>query len=172
MMYASLMDLFSERVGELRGTLELVAAMLPNVSGGIRSEDLRNRIEQRIESIQVDMRGLEEMCGTAPEMKKVVHGPVIRVLIAEIKRIGSAEGNPEVRDAAFLGVVERIELSIVALCRQGVRYAARLGYGDCKKKLQGIQRDAERSNKSLERVADGFIFAPGVEQRALQGAHK
>ncbi len=171
-MYEDLYALFSERVGELSDSLSVMSSTLPKVSGGIRSADLVEQIDKRIDSVEQDKTDLREMCESFREPKGAFHNPVMRVLAAEAKRISSSEGNPAVRDAAFLGVVQRMELSIGAVCEQSLRYASKLGYNDCKKRLQSIARDADRSHKTLGRVADGFVFTAGVEDRAMKKEEK
>jgi ferritin-like metal-binding protein YciE len=167
MPYTSLRDVAGDKIAELLDSGERYRRVLPKLSGATHVESLRALFDERLGSIERLCTVLQEMCAEL-EAPLGVHSSIMREMIEEAKRVCALEGSHAARDAALVGIAQRIEHDLFSSARQLQRYAKELTLKGYDRKLGQAMHEAEAADRDLDAVAHGTLFGRGVDRAAAE----
>lgn len=168
MPYLTLRDVAADKVGELCLALTQYAEALPKLSGASRVDSLGRFFDDRIETVRRDREGVRELCSSLDIESRENRSAIMAALIEEAKRVCSLEGSPPARDAALVGIAQRIEHDLIASVRQVQRYMVELKVRGFDKRLGEILHEAEAAERLLSTIAHGRLFERGLDRVATE----
>jgi ferritin-like metal-binding protein YciE len=149
MIYESISDLVAERVHDLTIAYSRYVEVLPQVSGGARTDDLRSALDSRIESAREDRVALAAL---GSELGGGPSGPTSRIMegfVEQISDILSHEGDPMVREIDLVSTVARLERDYIVSLDELGRHAETLKKPAIRGRLSQARRHAENSERIL-----------------------
>ena len=150
-------DLLMLELKDLYSAEEQLIKALPNMSDAAHSPELKSAFDQHLGETRRQKDRLDKafrMIGCEPEAESC---EAMQGLIAEGNEIISAEGDPEVKDAALIAAAQRVEHYEIAGYGCARTFAMRLGRSDVADLLQQTLDEEGNADKILTQIAEGFV---------------
>lgn len=162
----SFQNLFIEHINELYSAEQQVVKVLPSIISEVASNELRDALDHYLVENQEHMKFLE---ACFLELKISPSGDVckpIEGIIEEINEIKS-KGNSPIKDAALIGMVQRLMHFKIAVYGTARTFARHLNYHSMDN-LQRALNNEEKKDKYLTRLAEGGMFTTGINEEACR----
>jgi ferritin-like metal-binding protein YciE len=130
---------------------------LPRMSEAAHSTELKAVLDQHLGETRRQKDRLDQafrMLGCEPEAESCA---AMEGLISEGNEIISAEGDPEVKDAALIAAAQRVEHYEIAGYGCARTFALRLGRSDVANLLQQTLDEEGNADKILTHIAESFV---------------
>lgn len=166
MMFNDLKDLYVEQLRDLYDAENQLTRALPKMANAAASTDLRDAFNMHLEQTQSQIQRLERIfteMGVTPrgETCQAMQG-----LIKEGDQVISAQGDPNVKDAALIAAAQRVEHYEIAGYGTVRTYAKELGYNDAASLLQKTLDEEGKADDKLTSIATGGLFSSGINKKA------
>lgn len=167
MAYSSLRDVAGDKAGELLDACRRYRRALPKLSGAAGVEELRTLLDKRADAIEPHCAPLGALADEL-DSSSGAHSAIMEAMITEARRVCALEGSHAARDAALVGIAQRIEHDLFAATRQLQRYARELKLKGFDKRLTEMMREARLVDRELDSIAHGTLFGPGIDRTAAE----
>ncbi|MFP4014667.1 MAG: DUF892 family protein [Chitinispirillaceae bacterium] len=159
-------DLLEEQLHDLYSAEKEYRDSIPKLSEQANSPELRKAFNEQYEEARNQLNRLEEIhqkLGLPHDerLNEPVHG-----MVEESEKLMNTEGNPVVKDAAFIAAAQRVDHYEMAGYGCARTYAHELGYRDVEKMLQDTLEEVGDADKKFTRIAEGGFFSKGLNQEA------
>lgn len=164
-----LSDLYIDQLKDLYSAEKQLIQALPKMAKAATNEQLRAGFEEHLEQTKTHLSRLEQVftaLGSSTGRKKCA---AMEGLIEEGQEAIQLEGNATVRDAALIAAAQRVEHYEIAAYGTVRTYANHLGYGDQSSLLQMTLDEEGETDKKLTALAEGGLFAEGINEQATEG---
>ena len=163
-------DLYLDQLKDLYSAEKQLVQALPKMAKAATSEELKMGFEQHLEQTKTHVSRLEQIfsaLGSSPGRKKCA---AMEGLIEEGQEAITLEGSAIVRDAALIAAAQRVEHYEIAAYGTVRTFANHLGYSDQASLLQMTLDEEGATDKKLTALAEGGLFAEGINEQASEGA--
>jgi ferritin-like metal-binding protein YciE len=153
----NLEDLLVLELKDLYSAEQQLIKALPQMSDAAHSTELKAVLDQHLGETRRQKDRLEQafrMLGCEPEGEGC---EAMEGLISEGNEIISAEGDPEVKDAALIAAAQRVEHYEIAGYGCARTFALRLGRSDVADLLQKTLDEEGNADKILTHIAESFV---------------
>jgi len=148
-----------EQLQDLYDAEQRLVSALPKMAKAAHNPALRSAFEQHLRETQNQVNRLErvfQMLGQGSEAKTC---EAMKGLVEEGSEIISADGNPDVKDAALIAAAQRVEHYEIAGYGTARTFAQRLGKQDAARLLQETLDEEAATDKKLTQLAETNINA-------------
>jgi ferritin-like metal-binding protein YciE len=153
----SLEDLLVLELGDLYDAEQRFCAVLPHMAEAAHSESLKAALDDHVGQTKRRVSRLEQIFVDLGRSVNRETCDAMKGLISEGKAIINAKGAPEVKDAALIGAVQRVEHFEIAGYGTARTFARRLGLDDAVRLLQTSLDDARETDHFLTDLAEQEI---------------
>ncbi len=153
----NLEDLLLLELKDLYSAEQQLIKALPQMSAAAHSPELKSAFDQHLGETRRQKDRLEQafqLLGCPPEAESC---EAMEGLIHEGNEIISAEGDPEVKDAALIAAAQRVEHYEIAGYGCARTFAMRLGRSDIADLLQRTLDEEGNADKILTHIAESFV---------------
>ena len=153
----SLQELFVEELKDLYSAEAQLLKAMPKMAKKAQHPELRQAIETHMQETQGQVERLDqifEMLGEKAKGKKCL---AMEGLINEAKEHMSEKMDPDVMDAALIGMSQKIEHYEIAGYGTARTYAKLLGNKDVQRLLQQTLDEEGKTDKLLTKLAESSI---------------
>jgi ferritin-like metal-binding protein YciE len=153
----NLEDLLVLELKDLYSAEQQLIKALPQMSAAAHSRELKSAFDQHLGETRRQKDRLEQafrMLGCEPETESC---EAMEGLIEEGNEIISAEGDPEVKDAALISAAQRVEHYEIAGYGCARTFAMRLGHNEVADLLQRSLDEEGNADKILTNIAESFV---------------
>lgn len=166
MPLSSFQNLYVDQLNELISCEEKVSSILPSVIAVAASNELQNALDHYLEEVQHHQQFLNQSFEELKVEPTHLDCKPIEGMIDELKVVCGRGGNSPVKDAALIGMVQRIIHFKMAIYGTARSFARHLNYSAMDLLQQALNEETEM-DKSLTRLAEGGIFSTGINEAAL-----
>jgi ferritin-like metal-binding protein YciE len=153
----NLEDLLMLELKDLHSAEEQLIEALPKMSEAAHSAELKSAFDQHLGETRRQRDRLDQafrLLNAEPQSDRC---EAMEGLIAEGEEIVSAEGDPEVKDAALIAAAQRVEHYEIAAYGCARTFAMRLGRSDIANLLQQSLDEEGNADKILTHIAESFV---------------
>jgi ferritin-like metal-binding protein YciE len=150
-------DLFLEQLEDLYDAEQRITKALPQMRDAANNSSLKIAFEEHLRQTENHVTRLEQVfqkLGRAAESKTC---EAMKGLIKESDEVVSAQGDPDVKDAALIAAAQRVEHYEIAGYGCARTFAERLGRHDAAKLLEQTLDEEEATDKKLTDLAEKQI---------------
>jgi ferritin-like metal-binding protein YciE len=144
---------------DLRSAEEQLIAALPKMAEAASNPELRSAFETHLQETRTHKNRLDQafrMLGQEPASESC---EAMQGLVSEGQEVISAEGDPEVKDAALIAAAQRVEHYEIAGYGCARTFAQRLGRSDVARLLQETLEEEGNADKILTHIAESWVNA-------------
>jgi ferritin-like metal-binding protein YciE len=165
MQLQTLQDLFEHEIADLYDAETQLVTALPKLAQAATNDELRGAFENHLEETREHVRRLEDVRGQiGSSMSEQCDG--MRGLIQEGEETVSADGDPNVKDAALISAAQRVEHYEIAAYGTARTLADELGLDDAKDLLDQTLDEESSADKLLTKIATGGMLKTGINKQA------
>jgi ferritin-like metal-binding protein YciE len=164
----SLQDLFIYELNDLYSAEQQLVSALPKMARAATSTELRDAFNMHLEQTRNHVTRLNQIFTKLGTPVSGEECEAMRGLIAEGEHMIETRGDTAVKDAALIGAAQRVEHYEMAGYGTARTYAEILGYGEAARLLQETLDEEGKTDKKLTKLAEGGIFASGINERAIE----
>ena len=150
----SLQDLFVEQLQDLYDAEQRITEALPKMADAARNASLKSAFQQHLRETQNQIKRLEQVFQTVGQSAKAKTCEAMKGLVSEGSEIVSANGDPDVKDAALIAAAQRVEHYEIAAYGTARTFAQRLGKQDAVRLLQQTLDEEAATDKKLTALAE------------------
>ena len=161
-------NLFNHELDDLYSVETQSTNLLSQLAEAASTQKLKDAIEKHSLETQQHARTLEKVAREQNTELGKHECKVMNVIVEEAQKIISADYPPEVRDAAIISCLQRLEHYEITLYGTLRAFAKHLGLKEAERLLQETSRDEWSFDKKLTDIAMGTLFASGVNQKAIR----
>jgi ferritin-like metal-binding protein YciE len=169
MQLRSLEDLLAADIQDLQTTEQQILQALPKMAAAASHDDLRAAFEQHRMQTEEHLRRVNDVMaelGAGAATTGRARG--IEGLIAKGEEIIAVDGDPAVKDAALIGVAQKIEHYEIAAYGTARTLASELGRDQAADLLDQTLEEEKDADKLLNKIATGGLLRTGVNERAAR----
>ena len=165
MQLQTLQNLFEHEIADLYDAETQLVTALPKLAQAATSDELRGAFENHLEETREHVRRLEDVRGQiGSSMSEQCDG--MRGLIQEGEETVSADGDPNVKDAALISAAQRVEHYEIAAYGTARTLADELDLDDAKDLLDQTLDEESSADKVLTKIATGGMLKTGINKQA------
>ena len=165
-----LSDLYLDQLKDVYNAEKQLVQALPKMAKAATNEQLRAGFEQHLEETRTQLTRLEQIftaLGSSTGRKKCA---AMEGLVQEGQEAIELQGDATVRDAALIAAAQRVEHYEIAAYGTLRTFANQLGHSDHADLLQMTLDEEGATDKKLTALAEGGLFAEGINEQASEGA--
>ena len=165
-----LSDLYLDQLKDVYNAEKQLVQALPKMAKAATNEQLRAGFEQHLEETRTQLTRLEQIftaLGSSTGRKKCA---AMEGLVQEGQEAIELQGDATVRDAALIAAAQRVEHYEMAAYGTLRTFANQLGHSDHADLLQMTLDEEGATDKKLTALAEGGLFAEGINEQANEGA--
>ena len=165
-----LSDLYLDQLKDVYNAEKQLVQALPKMAKAATNEQLRAGFEQHLEETRTQLNRLEQIftaLGSSTGRKKCA---AMEGLVQEGQEAIELQGDATVRDAALIAAAQRVEHYEIAAYGTLRTFANQLGHSDHADLLQMTLDEEGATDKKLTALAEGGLFAEGINEQASEGA--
>lgn len=166
MQFNSLRDAFVHELKDLYNAERRIMEGLPKMASCATHETLKAAFTMHLEETRKQVTRLEQAFSILGEKAEGETCEAMEGLVKEGEEILEASGHPDVIDALLIGAAQRIEHYEIAGYGTARAMAKELGFSDIVDLLQETLDEEGAADKKLTAVAEGGLFARGVNADA------
>jgi ferritin-like metal-binding protein YciE len=150
-------DLLCVELKDLYSAEQQLIKALPQMSKAAHSPELKRAFDQHLAETKRQKDRLEQAFRMLGHQAEAETCEAMEGLIEEGNEIISAEGDPEVKDAALIAAAQRVEHYEMAGYGCARTFAMRLGRHDVADLLQETLDEEGNADKILTQIAESFV---------------
>lgn len=153
----SIYDLYLMTVQGLYDAEQQILQTLPRLAAAVHSRDLQAALEEHVDQTRTHIARLEQIFDHIglPPRAEVSKG--MRGILEECEDMLALAGKAEARDAAIIGLVQRIEHFEIAVYGCAKTYAGLLGEDASEELLEETLMEESDSDQMLTDLAESFV---------------
>jgi ferritin-like metal-binding protein YciE len=159
-------DLFVVQLEDLYDAEQRLTKALPKMAGASSNGRLKSAFEEHLRQTEQHVARLEKIFQILGITAKRETCEAMKGLIAEGDEAISADGNPDVKDAALIAAAQRVEHYEIAAYGTLVAWARAMGHTDQAELLQETLDEEKATDEKLTSLAEA-----GINQDAADAAH-
>jgi ferritin-like metal-binding protein YciE len=153
----SLEDLFWLELGDLYDAENRICQALPEMAEAASSPALKKAFKEHLSQSKRQLSRLEQIFVQLGKSMKRETCDAMKGLIKEGSEIISADGDPNVKDAALISAAQRVEHYEMAGYGSARTFAEHLGHSDAARLLQMTLDEEKETDKILTNLAEQNI---------------
>jgi len=157
MAIASLKDLYFDELGDLYDAETQMIRTLPRLAEAARAPELREALKKHCDESRLHLERLELIFTHWGERRRLKSCAGLAGIVQEADERLNQEATDDVRDAAIIGVAQRIEHYEIAAYGCARTYARRLNRLDEARLLQETLDEEGRTDHRLSEIAEAHI---------------
>jgi len=150
-------DLFLVQIKDLYDAEERLTKALPKMAAAASNKQLKSAFEQHLSETQQHVTRLEKVFGVLGVPPQRATCEAMKGLIAEGDEVISADGRPEVKDAALIAAAQRVEHYEIAGYGTARTFAQQLGQAEIAQTLQQTLNEESAADEKLSKIAETSI---------------
>jgi ferritin-like metal-binding protein YciE len=150
----SLQDLFVEQLQDLYDAEQRITEALPKMADAAHNGSLKSAFQQHLRETQNQIKRLEQVFQMVGQGAKAKTCEAMKGLVSEGSEIVSANGDPDVKDAALIAAAQRVEHYEIAAYGTARTFAQRLGKQEAARLLQQTLDEEGATDKKLTALAE------------------
>jgi ferritin-like metal-binding protein YciE len=166
MQLQTLNDLFVDQLQDLYSAEQQLVQALPKMASAASNDELREAFEHHLSETQEHVQRISEIFGEIGATPSGETCEAMEGLIREGEQVLSAQGDPNVRDAALIGAAQRVEHYEIAAYGTARTLADELDQDGAKDLLDQTLDEESNADKLLTKIATGGMFKAGINQQA------
>jgi ferritin-like metal-binding protein YciE len=168
MALASLKDLYFDELGDLYDAETQMIRTLPRLAEAARAPELREALRKHADESRLHLERLELIFTHWGERRRVKICAGLAGIVQEADERLNQEATDDARDAAIIGVAQRIEHYEIAAYGCARTYARRLNRLDEARLLQETLDEEGRTDQRLSEIAEGHVNDDARSETDLQ----
>jgi len=150
-------DLFLVQIKDLYDAEQRLTKALPKMAEAASNKQLKSAFEQHLSETEQHVTRLEKVFGVlgVPPQRETCEA--MKGLIAEGDEVISADGQPEVKDAALIAAAQRVEHYEIAGYGTARTFAQQLGQAEIARTLQQTLNEESAADEKLSKIAETSI---------------
>ena len=132
------------------------------------SQDLKTTFKKHLSETQQHAKRLEILLEDLEAKTKAVSCKAMIGMIADVEGIIESESSAALKDAALISAAQKIEHYEIAGYGTAKAHAKLLELDEMANVLQEILKEEADVNKKLTKIAEGSIFASGINKQAAK----
>ena len=152
-------DLLVDQLQDLYDAEQRLVSALPRMADAASSPSLQSAFREHLEQTQGQVTRLEQAFRILGEEAKTKTCAAMKGLISEGEEVISADGDPDVKDAALIAAAQRVEHYEIAAYGSARTFARCEGATDVAELLQATLDEEGDTDKRLTALAEGSINA-------------
>src|SRR5438874_13777690 len=157
MAIASLKDLYFDELGDLYDAETQMMRTLPRLAEAARAPELREALKRHCDETRLHLERLELIFTHWGERRRSKPCAGLAGIVQEADERLNQEATDDARDAAIIGVAQRIEHYEIAAYGCARTYARRLNRPDEARLLQETLDEESRADRHLTELAEAHI---------------
>lgn len=149
----TLRDLYLNELRDLHSAETQLVEALPRMEEAATNAELKRAFARHLEQTRRHVQRLEEIFGAVGARPAGELCAAMQGLVNDGEKIIATGGNAEVRDAALIGVAQRIEHYEIAAYGAACALATRLGHPAAADLLQETLNEESETDELLARIA-------------------
>jgi ferritin-like metal-binding protein YciE len=170
MELTSLKELYVEQLQDLYSAETQIVEALPKMAAAAAHESLKQGFETHLEETRGHVERLNRIFADLGGQSGGHECAAMKGLIKEGDEIVKASGNAAVKDAALIASAQRVEHYEIAVYGTVRTFAQHLGLRDHVELLQTTLDEEGATDKKLTLLAEGGVFADGINEEAETAA--
>jgi ferritin-like metal-binding protein YciE len=155
--YNSFDNLFVDQLRDLYDAEQRLTKALPKMANAAHNTALKAAIQQHLRETQGHVTRLEQIFHQMGQSAQGETCEAMKGLIAEGDTVLSADGNPNIRDAALIATAQRVEHYEISGYGTARTFAQRLGKTEAARLLQETLDEESATDKKLTQLAEQSI---------------
>lgn len=168
MSLMTLKDLYIEQLRDLYHAETQLLDALPRMAGAASNSRLKDAIMTHLDETRDHAQRLERIFGSLSVNPRGEVCHAMLGLMKEADALLEQPGDPDVKDAAVIACLQRIEHYEIAGYGTVKTFAKHLEYDDHVKELDHVLQQEGDADKKLTRVAEGGWMVTGINQEATR----
>jgi ferritin-like metal-binding protein YciE len=161
-------DLFVYELRNIYAVEEHMVEACPRIVAGVHSKKLKEALDLHGKETKIQLGRLEKISLELNEKLKGQTCPAMTACIKEIDRILHHDYDPDVKDAALVANLQKIEHYEIACYGTLKAYAKHFKMEKVLALLEESSQEEGKSNKALISLAEGSLFSSGINRRAIR----
>jgi ferritin-like metal-binding protein YciE len=153
----TLHDLYLEQIMDLYSAEQQLVEALPAMEEAATDPELKQAFGDHLAETRTHVERLERIFGQLELKPSASTCEAMKGLIREGRQAISAEGEPEVRDAALIAAAQRVEHYEIAGYGTARTFASRLGHFESVDELQRTLDEEAEADRRLTRIAESAV---------------
>lgn len=153
----TLEDLFIQELKDIYDAEKQIIEALPKMIDAATSPELKHGFEKHLEETKQQFQRLEDVFDMLDMDPEAEHCDGMAGIIKDGEKVVSAEGDPDVKDAALIAAAQKVEHYEIAGYGALRTYARILGHDDAVKILQHTLNQEHETDKQLTEMAERSI---------------
>jgi ferritin-like metal-binding protein YciE len=166
MQLQTLNDLFVDQLQDLYSAEQQLVQALPKMASAASNDELREAFEHHLSETQEHVQRISEIFGEIGGTPSGETCEAMEGLIREGEQVLTAQGDPNVRDAALIAAAQRVEHYEIAAYGTARTLADDLDQDGAKDLLDQTLDEESNADKLLTKIATGGMFKAGINQQA------
>lgn len=162
----SLKDLYLAQLQDLYSAEAQLIEALPKMAQAAEHDMLRTGFEEHLAQTEQHVQRLESIFSDLGESPGGHECEAMKGLIEEGEEILKADGDAAVKDAALIAAAQRVEHYEIAGYGTVRTFAQHLGLSEHVSLLQTTLDEEGDTDKKLTLLAEGSVFADGINEEA------
>lgn len=161
-------QLYIHMLSELYSIESQIQEVLPTVSGSASSSELREAFENYLDESKTHVQNLHQIFEELKEKPTGMKSNAMQAMIDDTRKVALEGGNSEVKDAALIAMVQRMEHYKMAIYGTVRTFAKHLNHQEVIALLQLALNQEGQSNKKLIKIAEGGFLTTGINTAACK----
>jgi len=157
----SMDDLFLDQLQDLYDAEQRLVQALPKMASAAHESALKDAFQQHLRETQNHVNRLEQVFQTLGKSPKSKTCEAMKGLVSEGQEAISAQGDPDVKDAALIAAAQRVEHYEIAAYGTARTFAKRLGKQGAVRLLEETLNEEKACDQKLTQLAEA-----GINQQA------
>jgi ferritin-like metal-binding protein YciE len=150
-------ELFVEQLQDLYDAEQRLTSALPKMAAAAHNPALKSAFEEHLRQTQNHVSRLEQAFKSIGKSAQKKTCEAMKGLVDEGSEVISANGDPDVKDAALIAAAQRVEHYEIAAYGTARTFAQRLGKPDAARLLQQTLDEEAETDRKLTSLAEKAI---------------
>lgn len=167
-MNEQLSTLYIKKLQKMLNVEDQIIATLPNLIALATSGDLRDALAEHLEETRSQKARLEDILSNFSPIAGATIDNGFAAMVEESQEEVSNIADPNLRDAAIVAAAQSVEHYEMAHYGSIIDWAKQLGDAPSEGLLRQTLSEEEAADKKLTGIAEGGLFATGVNEMAAK----
>ena len=140
----------------------------PEIIAAANSEKLKKAFKQHMQETQAQIKRLNKISEELNENLEGVKCDAVRGILEEVRKCVKTDYQKNVKDAALIAMIQRIEHHEIAVYGVLKTFAKHLNLGNIEQLLRATLKEEEMIDRKLTEIAEGTSFAEGLNDKACK----
>ncbi len=141
---------------------------LPELIEASSSEKLKKALKQHMQETQAQIERLNEISDELNENLEGVKCDAVRGILQEVRNCIKANYQKNVKDAALIAMIQRLEHHEIAVYGVLKTFAKHLKLDKAEQLLRETLKEEEMIDRELTKIAEGTSMAEGLNDKACK----